>query len=525
MRGLAAACAVLCLLGAGGEAFAASPLSRKIDSGLLEGKPEGQAIAFLGVPFAAPPVGALRWRPPQPAADWPGVRKADAYGPDCLQMPMAQVPGPGFANPSSEDCLYLNVWTPAHRPAGPLPVMVWIYGGAFIMGAGSYPDYDGAHFAEKGVVLVTLNYRLGLFGFFAHPALTAETPDGPLGDYGFMDQVAALKWVQRNIRAFGGDPSNVTVFGESAGGEAVNALMVSPLARGLFAKAIVQSGGGRSLPGSLAWPRLRDGPDSAEARGKAWAASAGVATDDPAALRALPASTVLKASFGPRLPTPIIDGRVVPERIETALADGRHAVVPFLVGSNSQEDSLVRWLPEEPGEMLRALGPAGQAGLDLYKADGLDDRAAAARMWGEAFMVAPARFVARHMAAAGAPTWLYHYAYVPKARRGADAGAAHGAELNLVFGNMDRVSMVGETAADGPMSELIQDYWISFARTGDPNGGGRPRWPAYSARGDELLAFTNDGAVALKGFDKQRLDVLDRLSGVEAAAEPVSAPR
>ena len=425
---------------------------------------------------------------------------------------MDHPPGPGFTGPASEDCLYLNVWAPPGRTAKPLPVMVWIYGGAFIMGAGSYPDYDGAHFAEKGVVLVTFNYRLGLFGFFAHPALSAESPNGPLGDYGFMDQIAVLEWVKHNIRAFGGDPENVTVFGESAGGEAVNALLVSPQARGLFAKAMTQSGGGASLPGGLKWPPLHGGPDSAEARGKAWAASVGADTNDPAVLRALPAEVIRRGALGAHLPTPIIDGRIVPERIETALADGHHAVVPYMVGSNSAEDSLVQWLPDEPGRLLKALGAPGQAALGLYEADGLAPKPAAAKLWGEAFMVAPARAVACGMAASGAPTWLYHYAYVPLARRGLDAGAPHAGELNLVFANLGRVSMVGETTADRPMSDLVQDYWIAFARTGDPNGDGRPRWPAYSPQDDTLLAFTDAGAEAVKNFAKPRLDALDRLN-------------
>ena len=510
-RALVVACAVV-LMGVGRPALADDPAIVRIDGGLVAGASEGGALVFRGIPFAAPPVGPLRWRPPQPAAAWRGVRQAVIYGPDCPQVPMSNIPGPGFTGPSGEDCLYLNVWAPAAHPAKPAPVMVWIYGGAFIMGAGSYPDYDGAHFAEKGVVLVTFNYRIGLFGFFAHPALTAETPEGPLGNYGFMDQIAALQWVQRNIAAFGGDPTNVTIFGESAGGEAVNAMLVSPIAHGLFAKAITESGGGRSLPGSLSWPQLRGGPASAEARGKAWAVSVGVGGDDPAALRALPAEVVLKGSFGPVLPAPMIDGKVVPERIEAAMADGHHAVVPFLVGSNSEEESLVQWLPNAPDDLLGKLGPQGEAALQLYEADGLGRRAAAARLWGEAFMVAPARFVARGMAADEARTWLYHYAYIPKGQRGLTPGAPHSAEINLVFGNIDRVSMFGETSADRPMSQLIQDYWIAFARTGDPNGEGRPLWPAYTAGEDDLLEFTNDGAVEVKNFGKPRLDLLDHLT-------------
>jgi para-nitrobenzyl esterase len=487
----------------GGLAAAHAGPMATLDIGRIEGAVEGDAAAFRGIPFAAPPVGPLRWRPPQPPASWQGVRQAVSYGPDCPQVPMTEAPGPGFAGPNGEDCLYLNVWTPLQRPARPMPVMVWIYGGAFIMGAGSYPDYDGAHFAEQGVVLVTLNYRVGLFGFFAHPALTKEQPDSPLGDYGYMDQIAALKWVQRNIAAFGGDPSNVTIFGQSAGGVSVETLLVSPQARGLFAKAISQSGGGRMHTTPLA---------SAEAQGKAWAASVGVASDDPAALRAIPYDVVLKAGFGPKLPGPIVDGRIVPEPVDAAMRDGRHAVLPLMLGSNSDEESLLRWLPDAATNYVKGMGAAREEGLRLFEAGGLTPSAAAGKLWGEAFMVEPARFVARHMAASGAPTWLYHYAYVPIAKRGEVSGAPHGAEINLIFANEGRVSMFGEGPADAAMADLMHDYWIAFAKTGDPNGGGRPHWPRYSAGDDALLRFGNDGAVAVKDFDKPRLDFLARVA-------------
>ncbi|MDR3512468.1 MAG: carboxylesterase family protein [Caulobacteraceae bacterium] len=500
-------CVALALSLGVGLAARAGPLVQ-LDAGRIEGAEEGGAAVFRGVPFAAPPVGPLRWRPPQPTAGWSGTREAVAYGPDCLQPPMSAIPGPGFTNPQSEDCLYLNVWAPKARPAAPMPVMVWIYGGAFIMGSGSYPDYDGAHFAEQGVVLVTINYRVGLFGFFAHPALTREAAGAPVGDYGFMDQVAALKWVQRNIAAFGGDPSNVTIFGESAGGFAVNAMLASPAARGLFAKAISESGGGRSISGGLGWPTLQ----TAEARGKAWAASAGVSADDPAALRAIPADVVLKASSGPALPGPMVDGQIVPEPIETALRDGHHAVVPYLVGANSYEESLLQWLPRALAEHERGLGGRRDEAMRLYGEDGkVDPDTAARRLWGDDFMVAPARFLARGMSASGAPTYLYHYAYAPKAMRGKVPGAPHSAEINLVFANQDRVSMFGEGPDDAAMADLMHAYWIAFARTGDPNGQGRPVWPAYSASGDVLMDFTNEGPVAVKGFEKARLDLLDRI--------------
>jgi para-nitrobenzyl esterase len=511
------AAALLFALGLGVAAHAA-PLAT-VDTGRLEGAVEGGAEVFRGVPFAAPPVGPLRWRPPAPAAAWSGTRKAVAYGPDCLQPAMTDPPGPGFINPMSEDCLYLNVWRPAARSAKPLPVMVWIYGGAFIMGAGSYPEYDGAHFAEQGVVLVTLNYRVGLFGFFAHPALSAETPDGPLANYGLMDQIAALKWVRRNIAAFGGDPANVTIFGESAGGVSVNTLLVSPPARGLFAKAISESGGGRGLPGTSAWAPMTGAATSAEARGKAWAVSVGVAGDDPAALRAIPADVVLKGTLDGDVSAPIVDGRIVPERLDLAMNDGRQAVVPYLVGANSDEQSLLRWMPTALAHHQQALGPFRDEAMRLYGRDGKVDADTAARaLWGDMAMVGPARFLARRMTAAGAPTFLYHYAYVPKATRATAPGAPHSAEINLVFANEGRVSMFGEGEADAPTADLMHAYWIAFARTGDPNGAGRPRWPLYSPDSDTLLDFTNAGVLPVKDFDKPGLDLLDRVYQAEQAA-------
>lgn len=504
--GLAALAAAV--VSASGPAGLAAPPQAHTQSGEVRGAIEDGVEAFRGVPFAAPPVGPLRWRPPQPPRPWTGVRDASAYGPDCIQMPMSSVPGPGFTNPQSEDCLYLNVWTPATRPARPMPVMVWIYGGAYIMGSGSYPDYDGAHFAQQGVVLVTFNYRVGLFGFFAHPALTREAAGGPVADYGFMDQIAALKWVRRNIAAFGGDPSNVTIFGESAGGFSVNAMLVSPAAKGLFAKAISESGGGRDSAGSHGWPTLA----RAEAQGVAWARSFGAASDDAAALRAVPAPAIYKASTQGALPSPIVDGVIAPEPIDQAMLAGRHAVVPYMVGANSQEESLLQWLPGALAAHQQALGPFRDEAMRLYEDGGrVDPDTAARRLWGDDFMVAPARFLARNMAASGAPTYLYHYAYVPVAMRGKAAGAPHSAEINLVFANEGRVSMFGEGPKDAPMADLMHAYWIAFARTGDPNGGGRPAWPAYSAAGDALMDFTDAGATVAPSFEKAKLDLLDRV--------------
>jgi len=236
----------------------AEPPQAETDTGPVAGVVADGVASFKGIPYAAPPLGERRWRSPQPVEPWKAVLVADQYAHDCMQKPFPSDAAPR-GTPPDEDCLYLNVWAPAERPAAPMPVMVWIHGGGFVNG-GSSPDvYDGSHFARRGLLFVSMNYRLGRFGFFAHPALTAESPDGPLGNYGFMDQIAALRWVQRNAAAFGGDPGNVTIFGESAGGGSVNALMISPLAKGLFHKAIVESGGGRA-GGIIGIRPVRGGP-------------------------------------------------------------------------------------------------------------------------------------------------------------------------------------------------------------------------------------------------------------------------
>lgn len=467
-------------------------------SGAIEGVNKGGVSAFLGVPFAAPPVQDLRWRPPAPVAKWTGVRPAESFGADCIQEPMSSPPGPGFVNPTNEDCLYLNIWRP--RSSGRrLPVMVWIHGGAFIMGAGSFPSYDGAAFAREGVILVTLNYRLGRFGTFAHPALRREQADRPVADFGLLDQIAALEWVRDNIASFGGDASNVTVFGESAGASSVNFLMASPLAKGLFAKAISQSGGSSGNLKTFA---------AAEAEGAAWARTAGVADDDLHALRALPAATVWGGPVT-AVASPVIDGTVILQSTDDAFHAGAFAQVPYLVGANSQEESLLRWLPGLDEAFLKTLGERGDAALLLYAAEGLDRKTAVAKLWGEAAMVEPARFRARQTARRGLATWLYHYGYVPDAAAGIATGAGHEAEIEMVFNNPDQKWPKPWSPPDATMARTLQAYWINFARTGNPNGPGLPTWPTYTSEVDTLMTFSKAGAVAAQGFGKSRLDLLE----------------
>ncbi len=508
-------------------------------AGMLRGVVEGAVVSFKGIPYAAPPLGKLRWRPPQAAASWSGVRAAAGYGDDCMQHRFPFDSTPSYQS-MSEDCLYLNVWAPAHA-AAPAAVLVWIHGGGLVIGSGAPPVFDGTAFARKGVVLVTLNYRLGRFGFFAHPALAAEHPGEPIGNYGLMDQIAALQWVHDNIAAFGGDPANITIFGQSSGAVSVAHLMVAPRARGLFAKAIMQSGGGREH-----WARLHRAVDdgfgahaSALDAGAVFAKAAGVKATDPQALdqlRALPAATVLgSVSFisGDKEtdPAPMIDGSIAAADTDDAFRTGQEAAVPFMIGTTDDE------LGSMPGMILRKITArilprfgARTAGLDAYYGAG---KSRAEDLFDDAAFVEPARFLARWHAATGAPVWLYRFGYVATSVRDGGNGAGHASELPYVFGTLDQapplfsstrlivnwlLSLVGihslerrvSSADDYKTSAAMQDAWIAFARSGNPNGSGAPAWPRYSADADALMTFSNGGAVAGPDPIKARLDYINQ---------------
>jgi para-nitrobenzyl esterase len=477
------------------------------EAGKLEGKREGTVDAFLGVPFAAPPIGLLRWRAPQPAQPWQGLRQAKQYGPDCMQWPLDAPPSAAYIRPISEDCLTLNVWRPAGaKPKGKLPVMVWIYGGAFAMGSASWPVYEGANLAREGVIVVGVNYRLARFGWFAHPALSAKDDDGMLANYGLMDQMAGLRWVQDNIAAFGGDPANVTVFGESAGAFSVNALMASPKARGLFTRAISQSGGGQKGFGR----RLDTYMPQAEKSGIDWTRSLGISDNDLDAMRTLPATTVL----GPKDPLVlggiVIDGRIVPQPVDEAFLKGDIAGVPYMVGANSWEDSLLKYIPGAEAAVIPAMGGNAAPLMAIYRKDGkVPEGEAMQHLWGDAFMTAPARFLARRSAATGQPTYLYHFSYVPVAARSKIPGARHSAEISLAMRNPVSGAQFEEGAADRPMADVMSSYWLRFAKTGNPNGTGAVEWPRYDAKGDRLLDFADQGPVMREKFDKQAFDMID----------------
>lgn len=491
------ALATICLLSASAAA-AREVVATK--AGRVAGTVAGEVVAYKGIPFAQPPVGALRWRAPEPAEPWRGVKRAAAFGPACPQ----HNPSTGGYGPDpvqSEDCLTLNIWKP-RAAAKPLPVMLWIYGGSFVRGDGANPMFDGAALARRGVIVVTFNYRLGRLGWFAHPALTREGV--PTGNFGLMDQIAALKWVRDNIAAFGGDPANVTIFGESAGAMSVNLLMIAPEARGLFAKAITQSGFGRIDAKPLA---------AAEAQGEAFAKAAGAA--DAAALRVLPVEAVLADQSSPiggdANPGPIVDGTLVRENVDRAFTEGRQARVPWLVGSNDYEADLFPAFLEQPDAFVFARFPeaARPAMMTLFDPERTGDKqAVAANIVTDYAFTEPARFLAGAQARLGQPVYRYFFTYVPEDYRRATPGAGHAAEVQFAFDTLGTFpwSSATFTAADRRVAADVARYWTNFAKTGDPNGPGLAAWPLD--REDQALVFDRQGEHAETGLRKARLDLL-----------------
>ncbi len=476
------------------------PRAVTIVSGKLRGVARDGVVAYLGVPYAAPPVGGLRWRSPQDPPWWQGVRLADHFGNECLQ---GRRPG-AAGSPMSEDCLYLNVWTPARRKSARLPVMVWLHGGGFFAGSGSQPLYDGANLARRDVVVVTLNYRLGRLGFFAHPALAAESPSDPIGNYGLLDQIAALKWVRRNIRAFGGDPKNVTLFGQSAGGTSVSDLMVSPLARGTFDKAIIESG-------IFATPSttLEQAEAGAEAAAKSW----GLTDPDAAALRAVPAEKVLA---GGGRAGPMIDGKVIPEDVASAFEAGDIAHVPLLIGSNSYEAGFFRGMANGLSKRLASQWPQVEAAFDGYGTH------QTAQIEGELatdmMITAPTWRAARAAARNGLPTYLYYFTYLRPSEQGRIPGPSHIDEVYAVFDHMSLVEPHSDAGTRRIVDEM-ESRWVRFAQTGQPGDAGSP-WPAVTPGSLELLEFTNDGPVVQSDFASRRLALADEL-----AKSALAAPR
>ena len=483
-----------------------SPPRATVEQGRLIGRLADGVAGFKAIPYAAPPVGPLRWRTPRRAEPWSGERDAGQVGAICIQPPSNGDPGVGPL-PMSEDCLTLNVWTPEARGDAPLPVMVWIHGGGLNNGSGTAALYDGTRLAKRGVVVVTVNYRLGRLGFFDHPALAAERPPGEAaGNYGLMDIVLALSWVRETAAAFGGDADNVTVFGESAGGTMVTRLMISPQARGLFHRAVVQSGLGRDGGTPLARAR-RDGGASMQDRGQAFAETLALEAATAAQLRDIPAETLLVPApsfYGGDLL--VRDDWLVNEDVAPAFAAGREAPVPLIIGANSAEFWGMKPADLSPhGAIDDAMTDDERAAfLEAYGGqDGYDAHVLSDLVFSE-----PARHLARLHAANGHPTYLYRFDVVPESNPAPGGGATHASERPYVFDNLHTVGRAMDER-DERAAAVMADYWATFAAKGDPNAPGRPAWPEFGVEGDRLLEFTNDGPVAGPVPFAERRDLIE----------------
>ena len=465
--------------------MAQQPAPVKVENGILQGTYENGLAVYKGIPFAAPPVGNLRWKAAQPAAKWDGIRMADKFGPGAVQ---------GINPPSgkSEDCLYLNVWSPAKSPKEKVPVLVWIYGGGFAFGYTSDPMYNGENLAKKGVILVSIPYRVGQLGFLAHPELSKENPHHVSGNYGLLDMIAGLAWIQKNIAAFGGDPDKVTIFGESAGGIAVSMLCASPLAKGLFHGAISQSGGSFGPPRLTTYPGenlklLKD----AEASGEAYSKSAGVNSMDE--LRKIDADKLPGRGVG--MSWPIIDGYVIPDDQHNLYESGKYNDVPILVGYNSDEGASFA-PPKTPEEYITGVQKRyGRFADELIKAYPV----------GTGIVPKTARDLARD-AAFGWQTWawatlqaktgkskVFYYYFdqhpdYPDSSKRFGYGSPHGQEVAYVFQHLDK-SKPEINNTDLAIADAMGTYWTNFAKYGHPNSRDVPAWPAFSNAKPAVMYF------------------------------------
>lgn len=511
-------CAILIALGVAHSTSAGERPEVTVEQGRLVGTQVGALRVFKGVPYALSPVGAQRWRAPADPAHWNGTRDADVFGASCIQPPYPSTSVYFEApRPMSEDCLTLNIWSP--KEARKAPVIVWIHGGGLLRGTSASPLYDGREFAQRGIVFVSVNYRLGILGWLAHPGLSAEAPDRVSGNYGLLDQIAALEWVKRNVGAFGGDAANVTVMGESAGALSISYLLASPRARGLFTKAIVQSTNARAVP------HLREaafGLPAAETIGTAFASAAGAA--DLQDLRALDAAAItniaLKTGF---VSQPIIDGVLIPDQLVDIFDRGQQTKVPVLAGFNSGEirsqRALIPQMPDAPAAYEAAIaaryGDLAPAYLKLYPASDI----AVSQLVSTRDIVygwATERLV-RTMAAVGQPSYLYIFDYCNAATRARDLCAFHASELPFAFG------LAGDPDSTPPnwpkantedirLARNMVDYWASFATTGVPHADGAPAWPDYGKR-EAYIRFTatpNVGQNPEPGMFELHEDVMRR---------------
>ena len=490
-----------------------------VAGGLAAGCPAPEnhdVTVYRGLPYAAPPVGDLRWRPPQPPLPWSGVREATIFPSSAPQPPGGVISlfgtRPGAA--MDEDCLYLNVWTPADAADTRLPVMVWIHGGGFRVGAGDNLMYNGVNLAAEGVVVVSFNYRLNVFGFMAHPALSEESGHGASGNYGLMDQIAALRWVRDNIAAFGGDPENVTIFGESAGSRSVALLMAAPQARGLFHKGICQSGALRDVSDGLMDREVqglevaaklgcdREPDPAADLRGKSWEELHGAVAFDS---------------------NPFVDGWVIPEDPRDLYARGEIAPASLIIGTNADEATMFDRPARDSFDtaekyaalVKNSLGDKAEAVLSAYPANSnADAYGAMMALRTDQRMTLPARTQARWLCDAGIPAYLYHFARVPPWKAGETMGAHHGAEIPYIFGGGVRLGqfhpVADMPATDGALSEAMMGYWTNFAAAGDPNGDGLPVWPNYDRNTESYMELGDTVQAGAKMRDA-RIDLLEGL--------------
>jgi para-nitrobenzyl esterase len=519
----------LCVLAAGGMLLAACATSSRqtvstqleVETGRLQGAVIDGVMVFKGIPYVAAPVGELRWRPPQPPLSWQGARDATEYAPFCPQFDADVL---WFdLDEISEDCLTLNVWTPAKAPDESLPVMVWIHGGGYSNGSGNIARLNSPAFARQGVVLVTINYRLSVFGFMTHPALTASHPEDPVGNYGLQDAVASLEWVKRNIAAFGGDPDNVTIFGESAGAGIVNTLLVVPAAEGLFHRAISESSSVGLAPDP--YPDKRAGfLPPAYKGGQAYARKLGFEnykSAEPelaAAMRAKTTDELLSVLTMADRYTPVIDGEFLPDQVALLTAAGRVHKVPYLNGGNDWEASLGREIgggfsPEFAGKLVPAADKAR-----YYP--GLEGAALDDQIFGDLIVLSGGRYYADQMVKRGVPVYSYYLTYVAEARRETQPGAAHTDDIAFVLQTLDNEDDLDVvTERDREISELMSAYWVQFARNGDPNGEALPEWPAYDTKNGRILGIGDEIVVLEKPLDERiqfhigrGLDLLERAS-------------
>ena len=502
-------------------AFASDPLKIKTDKGDVDGTytTDKQVRVFKGIPYAAPPVGNLRWAPPQPAAKWFGTLAAKDFGHHCYQTnPFSDMTfldaGP------SEDCLNLNIWSPAKAAPGSLPVMVWIHGGGYTAGSASEPRHDGQFLARRNVVIVTLNYRLGIFGFFTHPDLAAESPHHAAGNYGLLDQAAALAWVSRNITAFGGDPSNITVFGESAGSFSVSSLMASPLSKPLLAKAIGESGAAFHSSG-LPYPTL-----AATEQEDATFAQTALHASTIADLRKLSAEDILAAASAHTTPPvprfgPVVDGYFLPQSVPDIYAAGNQAHIPVLGGWNADEvRSMITMspIPTTVGDLHRARppkisAPAPQSSSSVYPAttdaeatqsagDFVSDRFIAYSTWA---------WLEAQVKTGQAPVYRYHFELAAPGDKfhPLGSGAFHSDDIEYVFGTLDTRQQATIRPEDRALSDQIQKYWTNFARNGDPNSPTLPIWPTYKPATDWQVMHLNTTSQAQPDTKRNRYLFLD----------------